>query len=67
MTYESSRLTFEVISSILFGEEFLKESLKITYIEDSGSPMIINIHDALDKINEDCARDSLLPLNMMFP
>lgn len=33
MTYEASKLTFEVISNILLGQDFIKEPLTVNYVD----------------------------------
>jgi len=54
MNYEASKVTCEIITKILFGDDINELLNKIPYIDERGDIIILSLHDAIDWVNEDC-------------
>jgi len=67
MTYEASKLTFEVISNILLGQEFIKESLTVNYSDPAGLILSLPIFEAINRVHYDCAVEGFQMKNLILP
>lgn len=68
MSEEASKLTFDVITSILFGEDISNSMDLCPYYEAStNQTYLLNAHDSITKLAEDQAFQLMNPFNSIFP
>ena len=68
MSEEASKITFDVITNILFGEDINSKMELVPYYDPkTGMTTPLNAHDSITKISEAQALQATKPINSVFP
>jgi cytochrome P450 len=68
MSKAASKLTYTIISSILFGEDFKTEIDKTPYYDTKlKQVLMLGSHSSIARLSEDSAASATNPLNLIFP
>ena len=67
MSEEASKITFNIICLILFGDDLHGKLESCVYESRDGQKHEIEIHDATEKTQLDCVADSMEIYNVIFP
>ncbi len=67
MSEEASKIAFNIICLILFGDDLHGKLEKCVYEDRQGVATEMEIHDATEKTQLDCVADSMKMQNVIFP